>query len=97
MARTSINAVITGTLIFLTLLGLGLIGLRPAFELTIFFSVPSIYAIGPLMNLLPYGWFEGPPGGVAAIMISSWFELMLISIVIGIILHRVRMNRSAQK
>ncbi len=97
MARISLQAVIIGTLIFFILLGLGLIGLRPAFELAILFSVPSIYAVGPLMNFLPYEWFEGPTGGVAAIMLSSWLELMLLSIVIGMILHRVRMNRSDRK
>ncbi len=97
MARTSLKALIAGTLIFLTLLGLGVIGIRPAFELAIFFSIPSIYAVGPLLNLFPYDWFEGPRGGVAAIMISSWLELALISITIGIILRRVSMNRFNQR
>jgi hypothetical protein len=97
MLRTSLRAVIIGTLIFLSLLGLGLAGLRPAFELAIVFSVPSIYAVGPLMNFFPYDWFEGPPGGVAAIMISSWLELMAISVFIGVIWNRIKQRSADQK
>jgi hypothetical protein len=95
MTKIFLRTVIIGTLLFFTLLGLGIIGIRPASKLVMIFCIPSIYVVGPLLNLLPYDWFEGPGGSVMAIMISSWLELMFISLAVGLILHGLRM-RSAQ-
>ena len=93
MVRALVKGVIIGTLIFFFLIGVGLLGFRPAFELAIWLSVPFIYVVGPAFNLLPFKSIEGSPGGVAIIFISSWLEL----IVILTILFRLRLSNLAFK
>lgn len=93
MVRALVKGVIIGTLIFFFLLGVGLLGFRPAFELAIWLSIPIIYVVGPAFSFLTFDSLEGPPGGVALIFISSWLEL----IVIVTILFRLRPSNLAFK
>lgn len=97
MVRALVKGVIIGTLIFVFLLGLALLGFRPAFELAIWLSIPIIYAVGPAFNLLSFESLEGPPGSVAIIFISSWLELVVIVTFVTTILFRLRLSNPAFK
>ena len=92
MAKIWVKGVIAGTLIFLTLLGVGLLGFRPAFELALLFSTPSIYLVGPVFSLLAFESLDGPPGGVALILVSAWLELTVIVSFVTTLLFRRRLS-----
>lgn len=93
MVRALVKGVIIGTLIFLSLVGLGLLGFRPAFELAIWLSIPIIYVVGPAFNLLSFESLEG----LAIIFVSSWLALIVIVTFLTTIIFRLRLSNPVFK
>ena len=83
-----------GTVAFVALLGIGLSVFSPAFGFALAFSFPAIHIIGPLFGLLAFEGLDGPPGGVAVLLISAWLEFSVIAALISVALARWRPNSS---
>ena len=97
MRRTLFKGLAIGTSIFISLLGIAFLGFSPAFELALLFSLPVIYIVGPLFDLLASESLDGPPGGVAIVLISAWVELCLISAFFSAAFYQWRSNPSFKR
>lgn len=97
MRRDLFKGVAIGTFIFISLLGVAFLGFNPAFELVLLFSLPIIYIVGPLFNLLASESLDGPPGGVAIVLISAWVEFCVISAFFSAVFSRLRSNPSFKR
>lgn len=91
MRRAMFKGVAIGTLLFISLLGAGLLGFSPAFELALLFAFPRIYVVGPVFGLLASGSLDGPPGGVAVA------EFCILAAFVGAALKRSLSNPSFQR
>ncbi len=81
MGKAFVIGGVSGTLIFLSLVGIGLLGVRVAFDLALVFSYPLIYVVGPILGPITP---SGPPGGVAIVLLSAWLELTAIAILVAV-------------
>lgn len=79
MRKALLAGTIIGTLALVGLVGLGLLGVAPAFDLALSFAYPSIYAIGPALSAITPESLDGPPGAVLIILVSAWLELVAIT------------------
>ena len=83
MSNIFIRSIALGAGWLLLLVVLSYFGISAALELAIYSSIPTIYAVGPLSNLLPYSWIEGPSGGVLVIIVSSWLTWVLLFLAVS--------------
>ena len=94
MRRAFFKGLSIGTVAFLSLLGIGLSVFSPAFEFALAFSFPTVHIVGPLFGLLAFEGLDGPPGGVAVLLISAWLEFSVIAASVSVALARWRPNSS---
>ena len=87
MRRALILGLAAGTLGFVLLVGVGLLGLSAAFDLALAFSYPFIYVVGPVLGAMAP---SGPPGGVMLLPLSAWLELAAIAALGAVIVQRWR-------
>ena len=97
MWRAMFKGVAIGTLLFISLLGAGLLGFSPAFELALLFAFPLIYVVGPLFGLLASASLDGPAGGVAVVVVSAWAEFCVLAAFVGAALTRLLSNSSFKR
>jgi len=97
MRRTLLIGLAIGTSIVISLLGVAFLGFSPAIELALFFSLPVIYIVGPLFDLLASESLDGPPGGVAIVLVSAWVELCVVSALFSALFYRWRSNQSFRR
>ena len=90
MRSPFLKGLIIGAAIFLALLGIGLSVFSPAFEFALAFSFPTVHIVGPLFGLLAFEGLDGPPGGVAVLLISAWLEFSVIAALLSVALARWR-------